>query len=90
MKKLLLLSALAVVLVVPAQALAANITVSATGFAPASLTINQGDTVTWTNPDSATHQVMSRKAGFSSPPAGPQTRRRFRSVPARCWAKLRS
>ena len=67
MKRLLLLSALAVVLVVPAQALAANITVSATGFTPASLTINQGDTVTWTNPDTATHQVMSRKAGFSSP-----------------------
>jgi len=44
MKRLLLLSALAVVLVAPAQALAANITVSATGFAPASLTINQGDT----------------------------------------------
>src|SRR6185312_11351666 len=67
MKKLLLLSALAVVLVVPAQALAANITVSTTGFTPASLTINQGDTVTWTNPDTATHQVTSRKAGFSSP-----------------------
>jgi hypothetical protein len=33
MKKLLLLSALAVVLVAPARALAANITVSATGAA---------------------------------------------------------
>jgi len=67
MKRLLLLSALAVVLVAPAQALAANITISAAGFTPASLTINQGDTVTWTNPDTATHQIMSNKAGFSSP-----------------------
>src|SRR4051794_3377165 len=67
MKKVFLLIAAAVACAVPAQAFAANITVSTLGFNPGSVTINPGDTVTWTNPDTATHQVTSKKAGFSSP-----------------------
>jgi plastocyanin len=67
MKKILLLAALTFVLAAPAGASAANITISTLGFAPSSVTINQGDTVTWTNPDTATHQVTSRRAGLSSP-----------------------
>jgi plastocyanin len=67
MRKFIVFFAVAAVMAIPAQALAANITISTVGFVPASLTINQGDTVTWTNTDLATHQVVSKKAGLSSP-----------------------
>jgi plastocyanin len=68
MRKLFLLFlAVAVVVVTPARALAANVTITALGFVPSSVTINQGDSVTWTNTDVANHQVVSKKAGLSSP-----------------------
>jgi plastocyanin len=66
-KSILTLIALGLIAVAPARALAANVTISAAGFVPATVTINQGDTVTWTNTDVATHQVVSNKAGLSSP-----------------------
>jgi plastocyanin len=66
-KSILTLIVLGMVAVAPARALAANVTISAAGFVPATVTINQGDTVTWTNTDTATHQVVSNKAGLSSP-----------------------
>ena len=66
-KSILTLIVLGVVAVAPARALAANVTISAAGFVPATVTINQGDTVTWTNTDTATHQVVSNKAALSSP-----------------------
>jgi plastocyanin len=66
-KSILTLIVLGVVAVAPARALAANVTISAAGFVPATVTINQGDTVTWTNTDAATHQVVSNRAGLSSP-----------------------
>jgi plastocyanin len=68
MRKLILtLIALGVVAVAPARALAANVTISAAGFVPSTVTINQGDTVTWTNTDVANHQLAGNKAGLSSP-----------------------
>jgi plastocyanin len=66
-KSILILIVLGVVAVAPARALAANVTISAAGFVPATVTINQGDTVTWTNTDTASHQPVSNKAGLSSP-----------------------
>ena len=66
-KTILLVIAVAVVAVAPARALAANVTISALGFVPSSVTINEGDTVTWTNTDVASHQVVDKKAGLSSP-----------------------
>jgi plastocyanin len=66
-KSILTLIALGVVAVAPARALAANVTISAAGFVPSTVTINQGDTVTWTNTDVANHQLAGNKAGLSSP-----------------------
>jgi plastocyanin len=66
-KSILMLIALGVIAVAPARALGANVTISAAGFAPATVTINQGDTVTWTNTDVANHQPAGNKAGLSSP-----------------------
>jgi plastocyanin len=66
-KTILLVIAIGVLAIAPAQALAANVTITALGFAPSSVTINQGDTVTWTNSDVASHQLVSKKAGLASP-----------------------
>lgn len=48
---------------------AATIQVSITrvGFVPATVTINRGDTVVWTNADTRNRQVVSQDAGFASP-----------------------
>lgn len=48
---------------------AATIQVSITrvGFVPASVTIDRGDTVLWTNSDTRNRQVVSQDAGFASP-----------------------
>jgi len=51
-------------------AAAAAVTVSASikgfAFAPATITIKKGDTVVWTNQDSAPHTVTGSQDGFSS------------------------
>ena len=59
---------LALVFLGPAGA-ATTFTVSITkgGFVPKDLTIAPGDTITWTNADTSTHQVVSKDAGFASP-----------------------
>ena len=69
MKKLLLLPMLAALLLTAPTALAATKTVSITnaGFVPAALTIDVGDSVTWTNSDNKNHQLTSKDAAFASP-----------------------
>jgi plastocyanin len=69
MRSRILLSALLVTLVALASAQAATFTVAITkgGFAPEALTIAVGDTVTWRNDDTATHQIASKAANFTSP-----------------------
>jgi plastocyanin len=67
MRKLILLLAAVAVLALPTLAQAATITISTLGFVPTAVTINQNDTVTWTNTDTANHQVVSTKADLSSP-----------------------
>lgn len=44
------------------------VTIQNFAFSPASLTIKKGETVTWTNKDSAPHQIVSDTAGkFQGP-----------------------
>ena len=66
-KSVLLLVVLAFAVAAPADAFAADVTISIAGFIPSTVTIDRGDSVTWTNTDTANHQVVSSKAGFSSP-----------------------
>ncbi len=66
-KSIVVLFALAIVAAAPAQALAANVTITKAGFSPSTVTINQGESVTWTNSDTANHQIVSGKAGLASP-----------------------
>jgi plastocyanin len=69
MRPRILLSVLLLTLVVAAPARTATFTVSITkgGFTPSAVTIGVGDTVTWRNDDTSSHQVVSKAAGFTSP-----------------------
>jgi plastocyanin len=69
MRKLPPILAALVVLSVP-SALAATRTVDITqaGFTPNKLTIDYGDTVTWTNKDISNHQVLADQAAFPTSP----------------------
>jgi hypothetical protein len=69
MRKLLLLPLLAALLLAAPSALAATKTVSITksAFVPNAVTIDQGDSVTWTNSDDRNRQPASQSAGFASP-----------------------
>jgi plastocyanin len=51
----------------PAQAATKTINIYASGFSPKTVTITEGDTVTWTNRDTANHQVLATKGQFVSP-----------------------
>jgi len=72
MRRMLYVAFAALVLAIPATSSAkanATVTVKITpgAFAPASVTINAGDTVTWTNNTNGTHQVASDDGVFVSP-----------------------
>lgn len=69
MRRLILLVAAAAAFSVTAPAGAATIGVSITktGFSPKTVTIAFGDTVRWTNNDSANHQVVADSGAFASP-----------------------
>jgi plastocyanin len=69
MSRLLPVFVALVVLSVP-SALAATRTVDITqaGFTPNKITIDYGDTVTWTNKDVSNHQVLADKAAFPTSP----------------------
>jgi len=70
MKRFFLLAlALAAALTVAAATGAATTTIQITknGFTPGSVTVNPGDTVTWHNADTKTHQVVADKGTFASP-----------------------
>jgi plastocyanin len=71
MRKSLLLSIPAVVAVMAiAPALSATKTVDITqaGFTPNKVTIDFGDTVTWTNKDTGNHQVLADQTAFPTSP----------------------
>jgi plastocyanin len=69
MRTRVLLAALLVALAAlgPAGAATFNITITKDGFTPGNVTIGLGDTVTWTNNDTSSHQVESKSANFTSP-----------------------
>jgi plastocyanin len=58
---------LALVLAAPASSATATVSIKRTGFAPASVTINQDDAVTWTNNDTIDHQIVANGGSFASP-----------------------
>jgi plastocyanin len=68
MKRLLVPFIAVLALALPAQSLAATISIKigASSFTPKSVTINQGDTVKWTNTDNANHQIVANKGAFAS------------------------
>jgi plastocyanin len=68
MRRLLLLLTAALALVVASPSVAArSVSITKTGFQPSSITVVAGDTVTWTNTDTANHQVVANNGSFSSP-----------------------
>ena len=79
MRKLLIamLVVLGLVVAAPAQA-AEAISITTSGFEPAQTTIATGETVTWTNNDTVSRQVMADGGAFSSPPIAPGQTYSFR------------
>jgi plastocyanin len=57
---------MALVLAAPASTATTTVQIKSTGFVPAAVTINQGDSVTWTNADTKDHQVVSNAGAFAS------------------------
>jgi plastocyanin len=51
----------------PAGAATRAVNIFATGFSPKAITITEGDTVTFTNKDTADHQILASKGEFVSP-----------------------
>lgn len=73
MRRLILGTAAAVALLLAAPATPATtvaVSIVKTGFAPAAVSIDVGDTVTWKNNDTITHQVVANTGAFASPILG--------------------
>jgi plastocyanin len=51
----------------PANAATRTVNIYSSSFSPKSVTIIQGDTVTWVNRDSSNHQILADKGQFVSP-----------------------
>jgi len=68
MKRVLLLVAgvVALLVVAPAPAKTVTVDISKLGFVPAAVTVQTGDTVSWTNKDTANHQVVCATCTFTS------------------------
>jgi plastocyanin len=68
MRRVILLAAttLALVLAAPASSATVTVSIKRTGFSPASVTINQDDSVTWTNNDTIDHQIVANGGQFAS------------------------
>jgi plastocyanin len=75
------ITTLGLVLAAPASSATTTISIKRAGFAPASVTINQDDAVTWTNNDTIDHQIVANNGSFASPilKAGKSWTRTFRS-----------
>jgi plastocyanin len=62
---------LALLLAGPAASATTNVQIRRAGFVPATVTINQDDSVTWKNTDTINHQVVANGGQFASPILGP-------------------
>jgi plastocyanin len=51
----------------PAGAATKTVDINGSGFSPKSVTVTEGDTVTWVNKDNITHQVLENRGAFVSP-----------------------
>ena len=73
MKRLLMLAAATLVLVLPASGSAATISVKivAGAFSPAKVTVSSGDVVEWTNNTSVNRQIVGDEGNFASPTLKP-------------------
>jgi plastocyanin len=67
----LVVAGVALVLAAPASTATSTVQIKSTGFVPASVTINQDDSVTWTNTDKKNHQVVANGGTFASPILAP-------------------
>jgi len=70
MKKLIMLAAVGLAALVVAGAAGADtktVQITRNGFTPAATTINVGDSVTWRNADTVSHQVVANDGSFASP-----------------------
>ena len=63
---LLLAVAVPLLIAASAAAKAVNVTIVKSGFSPARVTLQAGDTITWRNKDSAKHRVVCRSCPFTS------------------------
>jgi plastocyanin len=63
-----ILAVLAVFVIGPALSATKPVDITQAGFTPNKVTINFGDTVTWTNKDTANHQVLANQAAFPTSP----------------------
>jgi plastocyanin len=57
---------MALVLAAPASTATSTVQIKSTGFVPATVTINQDDSITWTNTDTKDHQVVADGGSFAS------------------------
>jgi len=69
MRKALISIAAVLVLALPASSSAATIAVkiTAAGFSPKTVTVDQADIVKWTNADKVNHQLVANTGAFASP-----------------------
>ena len=63
----LVVGSVALVLAAPASTATTTVQIKRTGFVPVTVTINQDDSVTWTNADTIDHQVVADGGSFASP-----------------------
>ena len=68
---LLVVGSLALMLAGPASSANTAVQIKRTGFVPNTVTINQNDSVTWTNTDTINHQVVANGGSFASPILAP-------------------
>lgn len=62
------IAAVAVLAIAPALSATKPVDITQSGFTPNKVTIEFGDTVTWTNKDTGNHQVLADQLGFPTSP----------------------
>jgi plastocyanin len=63
----MVVAGLALVLAGPASTATTTVQIKRSGFVPATVTVNQDDSVTWKNVDTIDHQVVANGGQFASP-----------------------